>query len=97
MSREFTLTIRGKSFRVIDGARLPKDICGECDPPDAPGKRIRIKRGLSEFDHLDTAIHEALHAAGWWADEEWVDEVATDIARLLTKLGYKRCDCQRQS
>lgn len=42
---------------------------------------------------IDTIIHECLHAASENSlSEEFVTGVSTDIARLLTRLGYGRID-----
>jgi len=40
-------------------------------------------------DELDTIIHEALHFAFPFIAEEEVTEGATDIARLLWRLGWR--------
>jgi hypothetical protein len=63
---------------------------GECDAPDMPGKEIRIRRGLRPERELDVLIHEMVHAALWDLDESAVEELATDITRALTRLGYQR-------
>jgi hypothetical protein len=51
---------------------------------------IGIKDGLTEFEELDTTIHEALHAAYPDLSEEAIDETATDLARLLLARGFGR-------
>lgn len=63
---------------------------GTCDPPDQRSKAIRISRGLKGEELLEVIIHEAMHAADWSKDEEFVDQFGKDLARLLTRLGYKR-------
>lgn len=70
--------------------RLPKGTDGECDPPETTGKEIRIQQPLDEKNQLETVIHEALHASDWHRSEEWVEEVARDLARILWRLGYRR-------
>jgi hypothetical protein len=35
-------------------------------------------------------LHEILHPADYDKTEEWVDELATDMAKILWKLGYRR-------
>jgi hypothetical protein len=62
---------------------------GYCDSPDKPGKEIQIDARLRGEERLRVLIHEAGHAANWHASEEWVDEFSTDLARVLTRLGYK--------
>lgn len=82
------VTIRGKRWKL----ELDQPIYdyGVCDPPDAPNKRIRIKKGMSDQDELSTIIHEVLHAAYWDLDEEAIDTTADDLARILRRLGYRR-------
>lgn len=67
--------------------KLPK--WGDCDHPGVKGKQIRILSKLRGEERLDALIHEMLHAADSHKTEDWVDTVATDIARALTRLGYK--------
>jgi hypothetical protein len=82
------VTIRGKRWRLkrekIRGAY------GTCDGPNEKGKSITIDPNISGQTELDTIIHECLHAAFWDMDEEAVSEVGTDMARILTRLGYKK-------
>jgi hypothetical protein len=83
------ITILGKRYRVVF-TKLPANQQGECDDPTSPDKHIKIKRGLSDRETLETVIHEALHAADWHKDESWIEQVAGDIGRLLWRLGYRR-------
>lgn len=69
---------------------LDEDDRGDCDSPDTKNKKIRIANDLPPQEELEVIIHEALHACDWYKDEEWVELTAEDIARLLTKLGYRR-------
>ena len=62
---------------------------GECDHPTVSEKSIRIRKTLKGENRLDTIIHELLHAGQWDLNEEAVEELASDIARVLTALGYR--------
>jgi len=62
---------------------------GSCDAPDVKGKSICIKKSLRGERRLEILIHEMLHAADWHRSEEFVSTVSQDIARTLTRLGYK--------
>lgn len=63
---------------------------GDCtDPGRADGRLIRVRVKQSERDMMDTIIHEALHACTP-LDEQSVASTATDITRLLWRLGYRR-------
>ena len=39
---------------------------------------------------LSTLLHECLHASNWNKLEKVVDRTATDIGKLLWRLGYRR-------
>ena len=74
-----------------------------CYPePDDDEKSITISPRLRGCKRLDVIIHESLHAefpslreklfSREGADEEeWVDAAATNIARLVWRMGY-RCE-----
>jgi hypothetical protein len=63
---------------------------GLCDGPNTKGKKIKIRQGLEDRDHMDTVIHEMLHVFDRSKDEDWVAIVAKNITNVLLKLGYKR-------
>lgn len=71
---------------TLGSAENPKR--GDCDPPEATSKSLRVLSGLRGEDQLEVLIHEMLHAADWHRSEEWVAEVSKDMARALTRLGY---------
>ena len=81
------ITLAGKKYEVVLSDFTHS---GECDDPIAPHKKIKIKRGLKGMLHLDTIVHETLHACLWMASEEWVAYTATDISKMLWRLGYRR-------
>lgn len=62
---------------------------GECDAPDVKNKSIKILSSLKGEHRLDTILHELLHACMWSFDEEFIDEIARDISRVLWRLGYR--------
>ena len=86
-----TLTIGGRRYRFSWANCGPK-VDGQCDPPDGRGKGIRIRPGLKHCPRqlLETLLHELTHAADWSKDEEWIDDYATDVARILWSFGYRR-------
>lgn len=85
------VTILGKRYR-LSFVRRRSDYLGTCDPPGTPGKTLKIVKGLDEAETLDVILHEILHAADWHRSEEWVDQVATDISKILWRLGYRRTE-----
>lgn len=62
---------------------------GECDPPDARRKSIRINRSLTGKRKLETIVHEFSHAAAWWLSEEHVAKSSKDLAEILWLVGYR--------
>lgn len=84
------IRLLGRIWRLIRVKKLTRGQGGECDAPTTPRKAIRILEGLSEEDELRLLIHEFLHACNWWADEEWVDEVSSDMANALWRLGWRK-------
>ena len=68
-----------------------KVLDGYVDLPGEPDSRVlHINGDLGPKAFLETAIHEALHAATNNDDESYVDPVAKDIAKFLWQLGYRR-------
>lgn len=63
---------------------------GQCDHPDTIGKEIRIRTGQTEFELLDSLLHEFNHSLFWQLDESVIAAAATDLAKALTRLGYRR-------
>lgn len=79
------------TLRFVRGLHR-KSLRGECDPPEARGKEIRIDAELVGEELLEVLVHEMLHAANWHAAEEWVEDTSRDVARALTRLGYRRAE-----
>jgi hypothetical protein len=91
MADDRRITVRGRRYllRFVAVREMQnKGALGECDPPDRPGKEIRILKRLRGQERLDTIIHELLHAGHWDLKEDAVNELASDIARVQTQLGY---------
>jgi hypothetical protein len=85
------ITILGKRWLLQFVPRwiVGKDRDGTCDSPQDKNKTINIVQSLRGERRLDVIVHEILHAADWHKDEEWVETVASDIARTLWRLGYR--------
>ena len=80
----------GKRYRVQFLPKLRDNNDGETEPPGRKGKTIRLRKGMADDDLLETAIHEAIHACLWTVDEDTVGDMALDIARFLTRLGFRK-------
>jgi len=71
--------------KYIGGRRpgRPRGVYGSCSRPDRTPRKILVRADLRGKRLVDTLIHELLHAGAWVLDEEVVEELATDIARVL--------------
>ena len=78
--------LRGKYYTLIF-AKLKPPLLGLCDWDN---RTISINERLTGEIELDTLIHELLHACQPDLEESAVDQTASDIARILTRLGYSR-------
>jgi len=72
--------------------RLPqlKKLDGWCDDPHAKNKQIAVWSRLRGLRELDTIIHECIHAGFSDLKEDSVDQFASDLARILWRLGYRK-------
>lgn len=80
----------GGKYWTLRFASNMRDFGDMIDPGKAAGRLIRVATWPCEKDRMDTTIHEAIHAIRPELDEDAVASTATDIARLLWKLGYRR-------
>lgn len=64
----------------------------DCDTVDTPNKEIRIEQGLRDEIELNATIHELNHCALSNIDEDTINTMSTDIARVLWRLGYRKLD-----
>ena len=82
----FRIKLLGKYYTIA--AIRSRKYDGMCDPPDAKNKVILISERCfnSRVALLDVSIHELLHAADWSRDEQWVEQVASDMARAINRL-----------
>ena len=64
---------------------------GECQHPDKPNKQITINSQLRGERLLDCLLHELLHASAHdLFSEQWVEDTAHDLAKILWRLEYRR-------
>jgi len=72
-----------------------EEIHGLCCYPETEDKEksITINPKLRGRERMDVIIHESLHAEfpslKKMEEEEWVDNVATNISKLLWRMGYR--------
>ncbi len=84
------LTLGGKRWAFERPRSITLDGV-ECDGLcDADGRTIKVKKSLTGLEELDATLHEAAHAVGDFLDEEYVERAATELAKALWILGYRR-------
>ena len=81
--------LRNRRWNLQGIEYLQDGSCGSIDPIDTPQKRILVALNQTPQDLLDTVIHECLHACVPDLAEEAVTESATDIARVLYRMGCR--------
>lgn len=87
--------ILGKIWHLVFQNLGPKSQSwGFCDAPNIKNKKIIVHSKIKDLDRLTTIIHECLHAADWHKDEEWVEVVSADLARILWRLNYREKKCE---
>ena len=80
--------LRGKYWSIVR-AILPRSTLGLCEWSSRK-ITISIARKVRGELELDTTIHELIHACQPDLAEDTVEEVASDIARVLWRMGYRR-------
>lgn len=83
--------IMGRMWEFCRLSQLRKNY-GWCDDPKTKGKRIAVWSRLTGLTELDTTIHECIHAGLPDIKEDTVSEFATDLARVLWRLGYRKVE-----
>jgi len=84
-------SFRGKRYKIIDvPSRKKNEFDGYCDPPQNLDKTLAINEKLTDLRHLETVIHESIHACVFDLTEQAVSTSAHDIASLLWRLGYRK-------
>jgi len=95
--RQIKILGRAWHLRFVSGGefQMEKQL-GECDHPSARNKSIRIANDIDGELLMDTVIHEMTHAAFPMIGEDWVEQFATDVARVVTSLGYARMEDDKE-
>ena len=82
------VTILGKRW-TLRFVRMPGH-WGRVDPPHAHNKEMHIHpRHPTDGELLDTILHESLHCALPEWKEESVEQLASDLTRILKRFGYR--------
>lgn len=75
---------RHKRYEVV---KVKNYEAGKCNFTD---HKLALNPDINGRMALDTAIHEGIHACYPDMDEPAVESAATDIAKFLWRLGYRR-------
>ena len=80
-------TFNGTKYAVWIDAKID----GFADlPKERDNMTLYVDPTLDGLAHLDTAVHEAIHASLHTCPESLVGVAGRDIARFLWRLGYRR-------
>jgi hypothetical protein len=87
--KTFRFDIDGKkwSWAYRSLLRTKPRVLGFCDWENT---KVVICTSCEAIERLDTELHEALHAMQGFASEEHTEHVATTLAKILWRLGYRR-------
>lgn len=85
-THKFSTGVHKIEFERIYGLHLRPDRPGEIVPMS-----VSLDPSLKGCKFLDLALHEGLHAEGF-EDEKVVDRTATNLAKFLWRLGYRRTE-----
>lgn len=87
------------SRRAMYDRKNKEQLDGVCAVPAHPGhvltkeqRTVHARDDLDDEDLMETIVHEMGHAAFPDRSEEYIDQFARDVTRLLGRLGYKRGD-----
>lgn len=72
-------------LRFVKYPELGTGADGACDPPETSGKQIRVNAAAEPERIHEVIIHECLHGAFWWLDEEFVTKFAADLSEVLLR------------
>ncbi len=86
-----SIVLRGKRFAFKKSGNLKK-LYGYCTSPLDTNRAIIIDKNLKGQQELDTIIHEMLHACFWDVGEDAIGEAASDIAKALWRMGFKKSE-----
>lgn len=90
-----SLRILGKVWSLeYPAKRLPPDRWGDCDSPETPKRKIRIRKDVkvNSKQFLTLVLHECSHAAFWEKEEKEIDKFSKDIATILWNIGFRLND-----
>lgn len=82
------IKLLGKRWRINLESKIAD--WGDCDPPEAKNRTVRISKKARGKKRLEVLIHEMQHACNFFPlSEEYVKHTSRDIANALWRLGYR--------
>ena len=82
MGEDWKVTYNPKQVVLLGGENDDRGVC------NIEKKTIYISPKLKGRELIDTMIHELLHGYMWWLDEDYVEEISSNIAKILTRMGF---------
>ena len=86
------ITVNGKRWRLVwlpKGHPMLQGAMGLIESPEKRGRRMFIQMGQAPEELFDSLVHEIAHASGWNLSEEWVTIFASDLTRIIKRLGFE--------
>lgn len=83
-----SVMVLGKRWNLEQSNEIPRKNMADCDPPWKTGKTIRIREGLDQRLAFRCLVHEMMHCAFWFMDEEYVERFAEDVEREAVRNGF---------
>lgn len=87
LEKSFKAQLGDSEWTLIPTGELPDNTLGLTCHDD---NTILLYSLSTQRDFLDLLIHESLHAAFPWMREWMVNKVASQIADVLWKVGYRK-------
>jgi hypothetical protein len=80
------ITVMGQKAELVFAKLGRQKARGLCDPPGDKPRRIWIDPRLEGKELAEVVIHECVHLACWFLEEDFVEQLAADIADVLEEV-----------
>ncbi len=83
------VNLGGKRWEVLSQKGLPHGHLGRCSYDE---KQLKLPMEGETKGDLEIIVHEGLHAACPWMDEEAVESAGKELSNLVWRLGWRKED-----
>lgn len=80
--------VSAEDVSIVTGDTETLGVCEDHRYSESP--KIMVTDSLKGRKRLNTTLHELLHAADIFKTEQWVEQTANEIERILTEDGWVR-------